>query len=194
MVSSLAGLTALPQVQHLSVGPILKTHSPFTHLLHSRYSSKHDLASYSSHPDHLSAVRSSVLPICLDILAVDWLSPHRPPSPIPPGSAIRLTLMKAKEDGAVGEVLGLIGGFEGRIAAGGLLELSFGQNFSPARAQGFGIASIAVFKGLGDLEALDSGVLEDENVKVRGFLESVIDVDFVVPGGLPSDPSASASL
>ncbi|KAK9081514.1 hypothetical protein Syun_030838 [Stephania yunnanensis] len=85
MMTSLASLKTLPQVRHLSVGPILKTHSPFTHVLHSRYSSVHDLSSYSSHPLHLSAVRSSVLPISLDVLALDWLSP----APLPPIPLLR---------------------------------------------------------------------------------------------------------
>ncbi|KAK9092508.1 hypothetical protein Syun_027419 [Stephania yunnanensis] len=68
------------------------------------------------------------------------------------------------------------------------VELSFGENLSPARAQGFGIGSLAVFWGVGELEKLDFEVLlekENDMDMVRGLLETVIDVDFVVPA---SDP------
>ena len=56
-------------------------------------------------------------------------------------------------------------------------EISVGENFSPARAKGFSIGSVAYFKDLGEVEAHEELVKE----KVGGYVEDTIVVEFVVP-------------
>ncbi|PKI32384.1 hypothetical protein CRG98_047224 [Punica granatum] len=77
MMSGLNGLNSLDQVLYLTAGPVLRSASSlfsFTHMLHSRYSTKDDLSAYSAHPEHLRVVRETGLPICEDIMAVDWIA------------------------------------------------------------------------------------------------------------------------
>ena len=211
MLSGLSGLTSLPSVLHLSAGPYLclRSRSPayaftdflrlrspsrahiFTHFLHSRHASKDDLASYSHHPAHLAVVRESVLPICDDIMAVDWLA-HGLGAPLspPPGSALRLSFLKLKEGSGSEEKSQVLAAIEGvRDGFGQITQLSVGENFSPARAKGFSIASLAVFPGVSELEAVDSDkeALDSHKDKVRDYLESVIVVDYVV--SLPQSAS-----
>lgn len=137
-------------------------------------------------------VKESVLPIVEDIMAVDWVAEdlNGPLSP-QPGSALRVTFLKLKEnvdDGAKSEIVGVIEGI--RDSFGQINQISVGENFSPARAKGYSIASLAVFPGLGDLEAVDSNqeLVNLHKDKVRDRLESVVVVDYVVP------TSQSASL
>ncbi|KAK9948058.1 hypothetical protein M0R45_003647 [Rubus argutus] len=139
----------------------------FTHLLQSRYKTKDDLAAYSAHPNHLSVVKESVLPICDDVMAVDWVSEGLTgPLGPSPGSAIRVTFLKLKGnlgEAAKGEILEVINGIKGRFVVRRWSRCSVGDNFSPARAKG------------------RSGDLEMEKDKVREYLESVIVLDYVVP-------------
>ncbi|KAF0909630.1 hypothetical protein E2562_039353, partial [Oryza meyeriana var. granulata] len=111
MVSSLQALsTAVPGLSYIHVGPVLRLRSPAaealgpTHLLHSRYATKPDLAAYAAHPAHVAAVQGHVLPNALDTTAVDWVNAARVPSPVAPGSAVRLTLAKVKEGLPYGEL------------------------------------------------------------------------------------------
>ncbi|KAI8565361.1 hypothetical protein RHMOL_Rhmol03G0253000 [Rhododendron molle] len=189
MIDNLAALSSLDQVDYLSSGPLLRTRSspfpPFTHLLHSRYKSKHDLDAYSAHPSHVRVVTEHVKPICDDIMAFDWVT-YDLPGPVapPPGSAMRVTFLKLKE--GVGEnekarVLDVIGGIKGVFPA--IEQISFGENFSMGRAKGFSIGSVAILPGLSELEAMDSdseraGLEKD---KVRDLIESVIVLDYVIP-------------
>ncbi|KAL6331192.1 hypothetical protein AAG906_009620 [Vitis piasezkii] len=195
MMSGLNGLTSLDQVLHLSAGPIHRNRSSmfkFTHMLHSRYSSKEDLSVYSGHPSHMSVVKESVLPICEDVMAVDWVADNLSGPVVPrPGSAMRLTFMRLNEglgDEEKEKVLGAVG--EIKDCLGSLDQMTYGENFSPARAKGFSIASIAIFPGLNELEALDSNpeVVQLQKDKVRDLLDRVIVLDYVVP------PPQSASL
>ncbi|KAE9464552.1 hypothetical protein C3L33_03530, partial [Rhododendron williamsianum] len=186
MIDNLAALSSLDLVAHLSSGPLLRTRSspfPFTHLLHSRYKSKHDLDAYSAHPSHVRVVTENVKPICDDIMAVDWVT-YDLPGPVspPPGSAMRVTFLKLKE--GVGEnekarVLDVIGGIKGVFPA--IEQISFGENFSMGRAKGFSIGSVAILPGLSELEAMDSERAGLEKDKVRDLIESVIVLDYVVP-------------
>ncbi|XP_012077024.1 stress-response A/B barrel domain-containing protein UP3 [Jatropha curcas] len=187
LVTSLGGLVSLDPVLHLTAGALYRTKSspiPFTHMLHSRYSSKENLNAYSAHPSHVSAVKESVLPICDDIMAVDWVADdlHGPVIP-PPGSAIRVTFLKLKEnlrEEVKGEILAVIKGIKGSFE--GINQITCGENFSPARAKGYSIASLAVFPGVSEMEALDSKeeLVNLQKEKVRDYLESVIVVDYVV--------------
>lgn len=189
MLASLNGLSSsIPFVLHISAAAVLHTNSPFTHLLHSRYPSPAALADYSAHPNHVEVVRGAVLPISDDIMALDWVStdPESVESPaIAPGKAVKVTFLKLKEgpgeEEGKGAVLDAIAGMKGKVK-GGLEAVSFGENFSPARAKGFGIGSVAVFSGKEEMDAADKEeVVGAEKDKVRGLLEEVIVVDFVVP-------------
>ena len=79
-----------------------------------------------------------------------------------PGSALKVSFLKLKEglgDGVRDEVSGVVGGIKDRF--GGIRQFSYGENFSPARAKGFSIASIAVFDGKDELDGVgfDKGFL-----------------------------------
>ncbi|KAM1072889.1 hypothetical protein FF1_018093 [Malus domestica] len=194
MVNNLNGLTSLNLTLHLTASPILRTRSSpfaFTHLLHSRYSSKDDLSAYTVHPGHMSVVKESVLPVCDDIMAVDWVADDlQGPAVPPPGSAIRLTFLKLKEglgEESKSEILGVIKGI--KESFGEINQISVGENFSPGRAKGYSIASLAVLPGVKELEGLDSKqeLAKAEKDKVREHLESVIVLDYVV--GSPQSAS-----
>ncbi|KAK1303004.1 hypothetical protein QJS10_CPB12g01758 [Acorus calamus] len=184
MISRLTALISLPSVSHLSAAPILRSRSPsaagFTHILHSRYPSKSALADYSAHPDHLSVVRESVLPIVDDIMAVDWVADLPPAvAALPPGSAVRVTFVKPKEGGD-DEIVRVSGGID--VSGRPIEQVSFGRNFSPGRAKGFTVAFMSVFRGTEEMDAVE-GMAEVEAVKerVRPLIEDLIIVDFVVP-------------
>ncbi|XP_009596806.1 stress-response A/B barrel domain-containing protein UP3-like [Nicotiana tomentosiformis] len=195
MANNLNSLTSLSQVVHLSAGPLVRDRSSsfsFTHILHSRYKSKSDLADYSAHPDHVSVVKEYVLPVVDDIMAVDWIpTDFSGPIEVAPGSALRVTFLKLKEnlgESEKSQVLSAIGGIKEKFP--GIEQLTVGENFSPGRAKGFSIASIAVFKGVNELEALEAQteLANEQKEKVRDFLDGVVVVDYAVP------PTQSASL
>lgn len=189
MVSGLNGLASLDQVLHLTAGPIHRTRfSPFgfTHFLHSRYGSKEDLSGYSLHPDHLSVVKESVLPICDDVMAVDWVADGVESSAVVPrpGSALRLVFLKVREglgDAEKGQIVGVVKGVKDIV--GKIDQMSVGENFSPERAKGYSIASIAYFPSLDELKGLDTEeeTLKLHKEKVKDFVESVIEFDYVIP-------------
>ena len=79
------------------------------------------------------------------------------------------------------EVLGVIKGLKEKF--GGIEEITCGENFSPARAKGFSIASIAIFKGVKEMEEADSNqeLVKLQKEKVKDYVESAIAVDYVVP-------------
>ncbi|KNA16585.1 hypothetical protein SOVF_087880 [Spinacia oleracea] len=187
MVNGLNGLNTLPMVLYLTAGKLHRNRSSslsFTHMLHSRYRTKEDLANYSAHQDHLSVVRSSVLPICDDLLAVDWVAGNlEGPIGVKPGSAMRLQLVKLKEgleETKKREVFDVISGLKEKTS--GIEQLTYGENFSPARAKGFEICSIGVFGGIKELDSLESdSEIAKEKDKVRDSIDSLVIVDYVVP-------------
>ncbi|KAK8679382.1 hypothetical protein V6N13_144835 [Hibiscus sabdariffa] len=191
MLNNLNGLVSLEPVVHLTAGPVLRTKSPissFTHMLHSRYKSKEDLNAYAVHPDHQRVVKENVVPICDDIMAVDWVADNDPtPLSPPPGSAIKVTFLKLKENvpnEVQGEILGEIKGIKEGIS--GVQQITCGENFS-ARAKGFSLASVAVFAGVEEMEAA-VGREEYVNLQkqnVRDNLDGVIVVDYAVPTSSP---------
>ncbi|CAI9100693.1 OLC1v1037849C1 [Oldenlandia corymbosa var. corymbosa] len=188
MANNLTGLASLDSVLHISAGPLLRCRSSsltFTHMLHSRYASKADLDDYSAHPAHVAVVNDYVKPIVDDVMAVDWVSSAASGSvTVPPGSAMRLTFLKLKEElgeKAKDEVLGVLGGIKDKFPS--IEHLSLGENFSPARAKGFSIASIAFFKGTDELEGLDSEseAANEQKDLVRDKLDGVVVLDYIVP-------------
>ncbi|WZY72836.1 stress-response A/B barrel domain-containing protein UP3-like [Brassica napus] len=193
MMNGLNGLVSLSQVIHISAAPLHRVRSSpsaFTHVLHSRYGSKEDLNAYAAHPDHVRVVKESVLPICEDVMAVDWVADRVPGTLAPPpGSAAKLTFLKLKENlagDAKSEIVDVIKGLSEKLP--GIDQITVGENFSPARAKGFSIASIAFFKDLGELETVDvqTELVNVEKEKVREYVDSTIVVEFVVPSGLVS--------
>ncbi|KAL0015044.1 hypothetical protein SO802_002113 [Lithocarpus litseifolius] len=188
MVNGLNALISLEQVVHITAGPVLRTRSQpltFTHVLHSRYKSKDDLAAYSAHPSHVSVVKENVLPIIDDIMAVDWVSSDEGHvCSVPSGSAVKLTLLKLKEnlgEDVKSEIFRAIKGIKDSFPQ--ISQISYGENFSPARAKGYTLASLAVYPGVSELEAVDSNheFVNSQKDKVRDYLESVVVVDYVVP-------------
>ncbi|KAJ4791646.1 Stress-response A/B barrel domain-containing protein UP3 [Rhynchospora pubera] len=189
MISSLRALSSLPSVSHFSAGPILRLRSAaaselaFTHLLHSRYESKEKLSEYANDPAHVKVVKECVLPIADDVMAVDWVAEGVAPGPIAPGSAIRLTFAKLKEGSDATELTSALA--SAKDDAGATL-VSYGENFSPARAKGYSFGLLAAFPKVDDLEKLTGGHVEAIKEKVKPILESVIVLDFVVSEPPPS--------
>ncbi|KAK8679383.1 hypothetical protein V6N13_144836 [Hibiscus sabdariffa] len=191
MLDNLNDLASLEPVVHLTAGPVLRTKSPissFTHMLHSRYKSKEDLNAYAVHPDHQRVVKENLVPICDDIMAVDWVADNDPtPLSLPPSSAIKVTFLKLKENvpnEVQGEILGEIKGIKEGIS--GVKQITCGENFS-ARAKGFSLASVAVFAGVEEMEAA-VGKEEYVNLQkqnVRDSVDGVIVVDYAVPTSSP---------
>lgn len=159
-------------------------------MLHSRYTSKEQLNAYSAHPAHVSVVTEFVRPIAEDIMAVDWIGKDlNGPVALPAGSAMRVTFLKVKEglsDKESDLVLEVIGGIKDKFPV--VDQISFGKNFSPERAKGYSIASLAVFPALSELDGLDSEVADLEKQKARDMLESVLVLDYVIQ---PQQQSAS---
>ncbi|KFK35859.1 hypothetical protein AALP_AA4G046000 [Arabis alpina] len=180
MVNDLQNLVKIDKVLHLSAGSIhrIKTNSEltFTHVLHSRYKSKEDLKAYVDHPSHLRVVEE-LLPIWEDVMAVDWIAELIPGTTLAPvsGSVGKISLVKVKEnvsDEVKSEIMEVMIKEESD-------QVTVGENFSPARANGFSIASITYFKDLSDLEKKNQKDLVME--KVGEFVDDTIVVEFVVP-------------
>ncbi|KAG2292054.1 hypothetical protein Bca4012_064736 [Brassica carinata] len=178
MVNGLNSLATIDQVLYLSAAPIhrLRSSSAFTHVLHSRYRSKEDLSAYIAHPDHLRVVEET-MPIWEDIMSVDWIADRAPVVLKPPaGSVGKATLVKVKENVTDEAKEGIMEVVKEK-SRGSDHEITVGENFSPARAKGFSIGSVAYFKDLGEVGSHEELVKE----KVGGFVEDTIVVEFVVP-------------
>ncbi|TKY54431.1 Stress responsive alpha-beta barrel [Spatholobus suberectus] len=118
-------------------------------------------------------------------MALDWVvDAHGGGTVPPPDSALRVTFFKLKEglgDHVKDEVVGAIRGIQRELKQA--IQLSCGENFSPARAKGFSIASLAVFPGLSELEAADSNEglgNYQKNEKIKEHVESVMVLDYVL--------------
>lgn len=120
-------------------------------------------------------------------MAIDWVADDfSGAAVVPPGAAVRLTVLKLKEEAGErgkSEVLAVVKGIKDKF--GTIEQLTVGENFSPGRAKGFSIASIAVLKGAKELEALgaesESEAANVEKDKVREFLDDVVVLDYAVP-------------
>ncbi|KAM0838332.1 hypothetical protein ACQ4PT_061042 [Festuca glaucescens] len=196
MVSSLQALSALvPGLSYIHAGPVLRLRSPAaealgpTHLLHSRYAAKPDLAAYAVHPAHVAAVQAHVAPNALDSTAVDWVNAAELPSPVAPGAAVRLTLAKVKEGVEVAQLVEKVAAATKADGEGKGARVSFGENFSPARAKGYQFGMVAVFDSVEELDALEGDAkVEEAKAALRPLLDEVMVLDFVV------DAPAAASL
>ncbi|CAI9100694.1 OLC1v1037850C1 [Oldenlandia corymbosa var. corymbosa] len=186
IVDSLNSLASLDSVLHLAAGPLINCRSSlnFTHILHSRFASKEDLEKFYQDPDH-HVVVNQVKPFLEDIMVVDWV--HSTDSvAIPPGSTMRATILKLKEDlgddekNQLLEALGLLKD----KSTSSIEVLSFGENNTPARAKGFSVPVITVFKDVNELEGFQSEWESPENehrhlvIKPKVDEELVLDVVF----------------
>nr|GMC92607.1 stress-response A/B barrel domain-containing protein UP3-like [Ipomoea batatas]GMC99964.1 stress-response A/B barrel domain-containing protein UP3-like [Ipomoea batatas] len=181
MVNNLSGLASIPQVRHLTTGPVLRTESPslaFTHLLHARYDSASDLDEYNASPLHLSTVRTFLLPIIDDIMVVDWISDDFHGSvEVAPGSIIRARFLKLKENSGEKEKNEAVNAIKRKFSS--IDQLTVGENISQARTKGFSIASIGVFGGLDAVKELEAQ--NDQKAGVKDFVDDVLVVDYAVP-------------
>ncbi|KAH0449031.1 hypothetical protein IEQ34_022831 [Dendrobium chrysotoxum] len=186
MIANLRSLISLNLATHLTAGPVLRPRSAaaegfgFTHLIYCRYRSKADLATYSDHPSHLAVVKDNILPICDDIMAVDWVADVDADVAPLPGSLVRLTLAKSREGITGVEVVRAIDGV--RDSFPDSVQVSYGENFSPARAKGYEVGFISVYSGVDKVDAIEGKEeVEKQKEKLRPLLEGVIVVDYLVP-------------
>lgn len=191
MVNRMNSLVSLEQVLHLTTAPLLRIRSSslrFTHMLHIRYKSKDDLDAYTTHPSHVRVVKAND-PLIDDAMALDWVADNLHGNPVlPPGSAVRATFLKLKEnlgDEVKNEILGVLRGIRDDFRE--ISQFTCGENFSPARAKGFSIGSLAVFPELSEMEAADSNeeFVKYHMDKIGEHLESLVVFDFVVPSVQP---------
>ena len=193
-LDALNALSSLDQVAQLTAAPLIQTTTTtssatslnFTHILHSRYNSKQDLKAYTIHPRHDSAVKDHGLHIVEDIMAFDWVAPnlHLAVTPKPkPGSAIRVSFFKLKEEEKKSEILGVLKETKDGLLLGQqkqISELSYGENFSPERSRGYSLAYLAVFPGHTELEDSNEELGKLKH-KFTDFVESEVVVDFLIP-------------
>ncbi|XP_020591573.1 stress-response A/B barrel domain-containing protein UP3-like [Phalaenopsis equestris] len=177
MVSSQRCLSTLDFVPHLAAGPIHRLRSPaadFTHLLHSRFRSKPDLASYAIHPSHLAVVHQNA-PVIEDVFAVDWVADLDGDIVPSPGSGMRFLIAKPREGIPAAEIVKAIDGVR-------TLKVSCGVNFSQGRAKGYDVCLLLGFRGVEEMDGME-GEEEIEAIKekIRDLIDGVIVVDFVVP-------------
>ncbi|PIA43163.1 hypothetical protein AQUCO_02000535v1 [Aquilegia coerulea] len=186
MVDGLNSLISLDKALYLSTGPILRNQSPslgFTHMLHGRFKSIDNLVTYLSHPTHTSVLNELVDPICDDLILVDWVGDVLDePLIIPPsGVVLKVSLLKLKEglgESEKAEVLKVIGDIKKHF--GSTYQFTFGENIAQVRTNGYSIASLAIFPGISEMEALDTDkvFVKEQKEKIKDFLESAIIVDY----------------
>ncbi|GJN11064.1 hypothetical protein PR202_ga29228 [Eleusine coracana subsp. coracana] len=197
MVSALA--TQVPGLAYIHAGPVLRLSSPAaealgpTHLLHSRYAAKSDLAAYAMHPAHVAVVQGHVLPNALDTTAVDWVNAAPCACPVAPGNVVRLTLAKAKEGVETVQILEAVTAAT-KVAAEIMgIRVSFGESFSPTRAKGYQFGMVAVFNSVQELDAVEGNAkVLQARAGIRSRLAEQLVLDFVA--GPAGDASAPASL
>lgn len=104
-------------------------------------------------------------------MVVDWIADEfAGPVIVPPGSALRVTILKLKDEEG-----GRRGGVEYlKEKLDSIEEATAGENFSPERAKGFSICSMAVFRGE---EELGSALLSSE---MERKVEEMVMLDFTV--------------
>ncbi|MFS7919298.1 putative stress responsive alpha-beta barrel [Helianthus anomalus] len=102
IVEHIVLLSVKPDIDYTkveNVGKILQSTSTspnFSHIIHCRFRSTDDLQTYNQHPKHLSVLKNTQ-PLLDDFIVVDFLS-NRSCDSLKPGSAMRVTLLKLKED------------------------------------------------------------------------------------------------
>ncbi|KAF9615031.1 hypothetical protein IFM89_021602 [Coptis chinensis] len=137
MINTLHALNSLDGVLHLTAGPIHTIRSPssnFSHMLHGR-------------------------------MVLYWVAGLHGPIVPRVGAVMHVSFLKLQgelEQSGKGEVLKIVGEIKDHF--GSIVQITFGENFSPAKAKGFSITSL----------------VKEQNEKVRDLLESIIIVDYVI--------------
>lgn len=188
IINRINGLKSINQVLHLTAGPLLAVRSSlsssltFNLMLHARYRSKQDLFAYNVHPHHIGTVDEN-RPFVDDIMAVDWMvedliGPLAPP----PGSSLRLTCFKLKDNLGEDAKLNILEGINGnKYKFGEFVQFTCGENFSPERAKGFSVACLVVYPSLKEMEAAESNSdLLNYMDKFKDCFEDVLVLDHVV--------------
>jgi hypothetical protein len=179
---SLRGLKKLDGVLHLTAEPVLSVQgAEFTHVLHGRYKDKAALAAYSSHPEHVSIVKNLVIPSTTDIMALDWES--QPNGLLDAPFRIgRIMFVKVKEGASEEETKALensLDEFPSRF--NGVVQVSAGPNFAPARAKGFNYGILALFSNRREADIVHSS--DDHKAwhdkQLIPLVDSLIVVDFI---------------
>ncbi|KAI3524305.1 hypothetical protein L1887_02958 [Cichorium endivia] len=137
MIDGLNNMVSLNLAIHISTGELLRSRShslTFSHIMHCRFKSNDNLTAYYTHPEHLRVVTENIQPINDDLMVVDWIS-NSINDAAKPGSAMRVTLLKLKED---------------------LVENAKSKFFEGVEGIKNQFKAIAVFPGPDDLEAFDS--------------------------------------
>ncbi|KAK2412418.1 stress-response A/B barrel domain-containing protein UP3 [Trifolium repens] len=181
MVDRVNSLISLKEILHLNMVSIQSSSSNFTHILHTRFSSKEDLHAYAVHPTHLEVIKVNA-PLVSDTMALDWVTEiHGNDLVLPYGSALRIVFFKLKEglgEHVKDEVLKGISGIRRENA----VQFTFGENFSPARAKGFSIATLSVFTGLSELKEVDFDEEFQKYDKIKENIDTTLVLDFVANG------------
>ncbi|KAK2358613.1 stress-response A/B barrel domain-containing protein UP3 [Trifolium repens] len=188
MVDRVNSLISLKEILHLNMVSIQSSSSlssfNFTHILHTRFSSKEDLHAYAVHPTHLEVIKLNT-PFVSDTMALDWVTEvHGNDLVLPYGSALRVVFFKLKEglgERVKDEVLKGISG----IRRDNAVQFTCGENFSPRRAKGFSIATLSVFTGLSELKEVDFDEefrKYDMNDKIKENIDTALVLDFVSNG------------
>ncbi|KAL5707979.1 hypothetical protein ACHQM5_018823 [Ranunculus cassubicifolius] len=127
-----------------------------------------------AHPTHTKLVSELLEPITEDFMTVNWVAHHNEPlvKP-PPGSAIRVTFLKMKEDQKLG---GTAKEEVGKHLSESADEATFGENYS-TDAKGFSFASLAVFPSVKKLKAATDEITKHEKLK---DMEDFVIVDYIV--------------
>ena len=141
-----------------------------------------------------AAVQGHVLPNALDTTAIDWVNAAELPSPVNPGSAVRLTLAKVKEGVEVPQLVEKVAAATKAAGEAKGAKVSLGENFSPARAKGYQFGMVAVFDSVEELDAVEGdGKVEEAKAAVRPLLDEVLVLDFVA-GPAAGEAPTPASL
>ncbi|CAA6664675.1 unnamed protein product [Spirodela intermedia] len=130
----------------------------FTHALHCRYRTAADLAVYATHPAHLEVVRDFGAGICESLVAVDWVAELDTATEVGlrPSAAVRVTLARLREGAAAAERTEVAAALrEAGASSRGVEQVTGGENFSPARADGFAVASLWAFPSSEELPMLE---------------------------------------
>ncbi|XP_047320721.1 stress-response A/B barrel domain-containing protein UP3-like [Impatiens glandulifera] len=120
-------------------------------------------------------------------MVVDWVfDDFIVPIKLQPGSVIRATFLKLKEGSDKKErTLGVLAKLKEKISS--IDQITYGENFSPARTNGFSIALIFVILGVSELKKLflrENACRVKLNERVRDLLDDSLIVDFELPDGL----------
>lgn len=177
MLDGLRSLKSIDSVVELSAGSALQP-GIFTHALHSRYRDKDALAEYANNSFHLDVISKYIAPIVEDRLALDWEADLEHPSLNGNYGAVRIAIMKPKENlssGEVPSVINLLKRFKARYPV--VKQISAGRNFSPARAKGFEWGCLALFPSLQELHELTKNE-EHEDLQLSEVMESFVVFDY----------------